>query len=165
MAWWKTYGLPVVISNCSNNYGPNQFPEKLIPLMIKKALAGEMLPIYGNGQQVRDWLHVEDHARALWMIFSDGRDGEKYNVGGDNELTNLEVVRKILTHLNLDETLIKHVADRPGHDVRYAIDATKIITELDWEAKWSFEAGLRETIAHYEKNAGESHYQGERLGL
>ncbi len=165
MAWGKTYGLPVVISNCSNNYGPYQFPEKLIPLMINKALAGEKLPVYGDGQQVRDWLHVEDHARALWMIWSDGRCGEKYNVGGDNELTNLEVVQRILVELNLSEDQIEHVTDRPGHDARYAIDATKIKTELGWKATWSFEAGLLQTIEWYKENNPEMNHQRRRLGL
>jgi dTDP-glucose 4,6-dehydratase len=165
LAWGKTYGLPVMISNCSNNYGPYQFPEKLIPLMIRKALAGERLPVYGDGKQVRDWLHVDDHVRALWMIFEHGRCGEKYNVGGDNELTNLEVVKQILVALNLSDDLIEYVADRPGHDVRYAIDATKIKTELGWSATRTFEEGLRETIQWYIENPDFSLQSSDKLGL
>ncbi|MGJ8656371.1 MAG: dTDP-glucose 4,6-dehydratase [Akkermansiaceae bacterium] len=165
MAWGRTYGLPVVISNCSNNYGPYQFPEKLIPLMIRKALAGEKLPVYGDGQQVRDWLHVEDHVRALWMIFDKGRCGEKYNVGGDSERTNLEVVRGILAELDLGEELIEFVVDRPGHDARYAIDATKVKAELGWAAERTFEEGLRETVQWYLDHPDFVDYQCERLGL
>ncbi len=165
MAWGRTYGLPVIISNCSNNYGYYQFPEKLIPLMIRRALAGERLPVYGDGQQIRDWLHVDDHVRALWMLFEHGRCGEKYNVGGDSELTNLEVVKQILVALNLSDDLIEYVADRPGHDVRYAIDARKIKTELGWSATRTFEEGLRETIQWYIENPDFSLHSSERLGL
>lgn len=165
MAWGRTYGLPVVISNCSNNYGPYQFPEKLIPLMIQKALAGEKLPVYGDGQQVRDWLHVDDHVRALWMIFERGRSGEKYNVGGDSERTNLEVVKGILGELNLGEELIEFVEDRPGHDARYAIDANKIKAELGWAATRTFEEGLKEIVLWYKENSDFTDYHCERLGL
>lgn len=165
LAWRKTYGLPVMISNCSNNYGPYQFPEKLIPLMIRKALAGEKLPLYGDGQQVRDWLHVDDHARALWMLLTNGRCGEKYNVGGDSERTNLAVVQQILKELNLSEDQIDYVEDRPGHDVRYAIDATKIKSELGWSASRSFEEGLRETIHWYKRHPDFSIHGSERQGL
>ena len=165
MAWGRTYGLPIIISNCSNNYGPYQFPEKLIPLMIRKALAGEKLPVYGDGQQVRDWLHVDDHVRALWMIFQRGRCGEKYNIGGDSERTNLEVVQQILAELDLGEELIEYVEDRPGHDVRYAINANKIKSELGWSAKWSFMEGLRETIQWYRDHPNYVTYESDRLGL
>ncbi len=165
MAWGRTYGLPVLISNCSNNYGPYQFPEKLIPLMIRRALAGEKLPVYGDGQQVRDWLHVDDHVRALWMLFENGHCGEKYNVGGDSERTNLAVVQQILAALNLNDDQIEYVADRPGHDTRYAIDATKIKTELGWSASRTFEEGLRETIQWYIANPDISVLSSERLGL
>jgi dTDP-glucose 4,6-dehydratase len=165
MAWGRTYGLPVMISNCSNNYGPYQFPEKLIPLMIRRALAGKKLPVYGNGLQVRDWLHVDDHVRALWMIMEKGRFGEKYNVGGDSERTNIEVVRQILAVLNLSEEQIELVEDRPGHDERYALDATKIKSELGWSASRSFEEGLRETIQWYLDHPGFSIHGLERQGL
>lgn len=165
MAWGRTYGLPVVISNCSNNYGPYQFPEKLIPLMIRRALAGGKLPVYGDGQQVRDWLHVDDHVRALWMLFKNGRCGEKYNVGGDSERTNLAVVKQILAELNLSDEQIEHVADRPGHDLRYAIDATKIKSELGWSASHTFDEGLRETVQWYQQNPDFTDYQSKRLGL
>jgi dTDP-glucose 4,6-dehydratase len=165
MAWGRTYGLPVVISNCSNNYGPYQFPEKLIPLMIRKALAGEKLPVYGDGQQVRDWLYVDDHVYALWMILNNGRCGEKYNVGGDSERTNLAVVKQILAELNLNEDQIEFVADRPGHDKRYAIDTTKIKSELGWSTKQSFEEGLRETIQWYMDHPDFSISNRDRQGL
>ncbi len=165
MAWGRTYGLPVLISNCSNNYGPYQFPEKLIPLMIRKALAGELLPVYGDGQQVRDWLHVDDHVRALWMIWNDGRSGEKYNVGGDGERTNLEVVRLILAELGLGDEQIEYVRDRPGHDARYAIDASKVKSELGWVASRTFEEGLKETVEWYREHPDFTDYQCERLGL
>ena len=165
MAWGRTYGLPVMISNCSNNYGPYQFPEKLIPLMIRKAISGKKLPVYGNGQQIRDWLHVDDHVNALWMIMEKGRYGEKYNVGGDSEQTNIEVVRQILALLNLSEEEIEFVEDRPGHDVRYAIDATKIKSELGWSASRSFEEGLRETIQWYLDHPDFSIHGLERQGL
>jgi len=165
MAWGRTYGLPVIISNCSNNYGAYQFPEKLIPLMIRKALAGERLPVYGDGQQVRDWLHVDDHVRALWIVLENGRCGEKYNVGGDSERTNLAVVQLILAELNLNDDQIEFVADRPGHDARYAIDATKIKSELGWSASRTFKEGLRETIQWYQQNPDFTDYQCKRLGL
>ncbi|MBO6505232.1 MAG: dTDP-glucose 4,6-dehydratase [Kordiimonadaceae bacterium] len=158
-AWVETYGLPVVISNCSNNYGPYHLPEKLIPLMILNALDGEPLPVYGDGSNVRDWLFVDDHAKALFTIMSKGRIGEKYNVGGRNERTNLEVVERICTIL--DELRpknspyneqITYVTDRPGHDARYAIDATKLEDELGWRAEEDFESGIKKTIAWYLDN-------------
>ncbi|OXR99868.1 dTDP-glucose 4,6-dehydratase [Shewanella algae] len=159
-AWYKTYGLPVVISNCSNNYGPYQHSEKLIPRMISCALEGSPLPIYGRGEQVRDWLYVEDHVRALFRILTQGRIGETYNIGGQSERRNIDVVRAICTlleefapnkpkGLTQYEQLISYVADRPGHDMRYAIDANKIQTELGWQPYESFESGLRKTVAWY----------------
>ncbi|NOJ66744.1 dTDP-glucose 4,6-dehydratase [Acinetobacter indicus] len=162
-AWHRTYGLPVVVTNCSNNYGPYHFPEKLIPLMILNALQGKPLPIYGNGQQIRDWLFVEDHARALYKVVTEGAVGETYNIGGHNEKANIEVVHAICTLLeelapNKPEgvqqykELITYVTDRPGHDVRYAIDASKIKKELGWEPAESFESGLRKTIEWYLSN-------------
>jgi len=153
MAWARTYGLPVIISHASNNYGPFQCAEKLIPLMIHKALAGEKLPIYGSGEQVREWLHVEDHVRALWMIFENGRCGDRYNVGGGFEKRNIDVVCSILTYLNLEEDSIEHVDDRPGHDFRYALDTTKLSTELGWKAQKPFDEGLRETVEWYLKRS------------
>ena len=177
-AWHRTYGLPVVISNCSNNYGPFHFPEKLIPLMIINALEGRPLPVYGTGDNVRDWLYVDDHARALGMIASEGRPGETYNVGGRNERTNLQVVEAICDELDRicpedrpRRSLIKFVADRPGHDQRYAIDAGKLEGELGWRASENFETGLRRTIAWYLDNEAwwrplrERVYSGQRLGL
>ena len=162
-AWHKTYGLPVLITNCSNNYGPYQFPEKLIPLVILKSLKGEPLPIYGNGMQIRDWLHVEDHARALYQVIINGSTGETYNIGGHNEKTNLEVVKAICSILdemkpkhppgiNCYEELITYIKDRPGHDQRYAIDATKIQNELGWKPKETFETGIRKTVIWYLEN-------------
>ncbi|MCL6443690.1 MAG: dTDP-glucose 4,6-dehydratase [Alicyclobacillus sp.] len=148
-AYHETYGLPVNITRCSNNYGPYQFPEKLIPLMIIHALEDKPLPVYGDGLQIRDWLHVWDHCAAIDLVIRHGRDGEVYNIGGNNEHTNLEIVRTILRILDKPETLIRHVADRPGHDRRYAIDATKIRTEMGWSPKYTFEAGLRETVEWY----------------
>jgi dTDP-glucose 4,6-dehydratase len=178
MAWHHTYGLPVVLSNCSNNYGPYQFPEKLIPLMIINGLEGRPLPVYGAGVNVRDWLHVEDHARALAMVLTRGRPGQAYNIGGGNERSNLAVVEAIADLL--DEArpaaggprrrLITFVSDRPGHDLRYAIDATKAETELGWKARHAFDSGLRETIAWYLNNEAwwrplrEARYGGQRLG-
>ena len=177
-AWARTYGLPVVISNCSNNYGPFHFPEKLIPLVILNALAGQALPVYGDGSNIRDWLFVEDHARALWTIANKGRVGERYNVGGRNERKNLTVVQTICDVL--DELvpaqrprreLITFVIDRPGHDHRYAIDATKIETELGWKAQADFESGIRHTVRWYLDNdwwwrpLREQVYVGGRLGL
>ena len=179
-AWHRTYGLPVVITNCSNNYGPYQFPEKLIPLMIIKAMAGEKLPIYGKGDNVRDWLHVEDHVRALWLVFRQGRVGETYAVGGRAEMTNLEVVDRLCAIL--DEVLPhsphrphaglkSFVPDRPGHDRRYAIDSGKLERELGWRQGHDFESGLRQTVTWYlerrdwwEPILG-GRYGGERLGV
>lgn len=146
LAYHRTFNLPVTISRCSNNYGPYHFPEKLIPLMIKKALNNEPLPVYGNGENVRDWLHVYDHCTAIDLIVRKGRDGEVYNVGGHNEKTNLEVVKIILKALNKPETLIHFVKDRPGHDLRYAMDPTKLINELGWKPKYTFETGILPTI-------------------
>lgn len=177
-AWYRTYGFPVLVSNCSNNYGPYHFPEKLIPLVTLNALEGKKLPVYGNGDNVRDWLYVEDHARALSMITNAGLLGETYNVGGRNERTNLQVVESICDIL--DELvpsdrprreLIEFVADRPGHDQRYAIDATRLETELGWRAEENFDTGLRKTIEWYLANPDwweplrTSVYSGERLGL
>lgn len=178
-AWHHTYGLPVVLSNCSNNYGPYHFPEKLIPLMILNSLEGKDLPVYGSGAQIRDWLHVEDHARALALIAESGRVGESYNVGGCAERSNLEVVKAICAlmdelapdaALGSRENLIRFVADRPGHDQRYAIDASKIERELGWRPQESFESGLRKTVAWYLENREwwgrirSGVYRGERLG-
>lgn len=146
MAYYRTYNLPVTISRCSNNYGPYQFPEKLIPLIIKKALADEPLPIYGTGDNIRDWLHVHDHCTAIDLIVRNGRDGEVYNIGGHNEKTNLEVVKTILKELGKPESLITYVSDRKGHDLRYAIDPTKIETELGWKPKYTFDTGIGPTI-------------------
>lgn len=179
-AWFHTYGLPVVITNCSNNYGPYQFPEKLIPLMVINASAGKPLPIYGNGAHVRDWLFVDDHVRALWTVLCNGRVGEVYNVGGDAERTNRQVVETICEIL--DEllpasprcphaSLITFVADRPGHDLRYAIDVRKLHSELGWEPLESFESGLRKTVQWYLQRRDwwqpilDGVYRGQRLGL
>lgn len=177
-AWYRTYGLPVVISNCSNNYGPYHFPEKLIPLVILNALHGKPLPVYGSGQNVRDWLYVDDHARALFLALTRGRPGEKYNIGGSNERRNIDVVRRICEVLDRlrpkahpHAELITMVADRPGHDARYAIDATKIIHELGWKAEETFETGIEKTVAWYLDNEWwwrplrDKVYSGERLGL
>jgi dTDP-glucose 4,6-dehydratase len=177
-AWHETYRLPIVLSNCCNNYGPWQFPEKLIPLMIVKALNFEELPVYGRGEQVRDWLHVEDHARALYMILTRGRLGESYNVGADCAKRNIEVVEAVCDLLDENATrrpnvtrrqLIKFVEDRPGHDMRYAIDASRIRAELGWRPVQSFASGLAETVkwylaqAHWWRNIDS--YRGTRLGL
>lgn len=151
-AYYRTYKLPVTISRCSNNYGPFHFPEKLIPLMIINALHDKPLPVYGRGENVRDWLYVEDHCSAIDMIIHNGEVGEVYNIGGHNERTNLEVVRTILRELNKPESLIKYVTDRPGHDMRYAIDPSKIKTHLGWEPSTSFDDGIRKTIEWYLKN-------------
>ena len=151
-AYHRTYGLPITISRCSNNYGPYHFPEKLIPLMISRALADEALPVYGTGENVRDWLHVSDHCEAIDLIIHKGRVGEVYNVGGHNERTNLEVVKTILKALNKPESLIKFVTDRPGHDRRYAIDPTKLETELGWKPKYNFDTGIQQTIQWYLDN-------------
>jgi dTDP-glucose 4,6-dehydratase len=179
-AWHHTYGLPTLATNCSNNYGPYHFPEKLIPLIIIRALRGERLPVYGKGENVRDWLHVEDHAEALTQVLRKGRPGETYNVGGESERRNIDVVRTICALL--DEMLpnsanrphgrlIEFVTDRPGHDVRYAIDASKIRNELGWRPRHSFEDGLRETVRWYLDNRAwwqrvmSGAYRGQRLGL
>ena len=179
-AWHHTYGLPVVLTNCSNNYGPYQFPEKLIPLMINNALAGKALPVYGNGQNIRDWLYVDDHVEALLLVFEKGKLGESYNIGGFNEHTNLDVVNtlcEILDDLLPDsdykphKDLIHFVTDRPGHDLRYAIDATKIQKELGWQPRETFESGLRKTVEWYLDNRSwnqhiiDGSYQQQRLGL
>ena len=179
-AWGKTYGLPVLVTNCSNNYGPYQFPEKLIPLMILKALEGEPLPVYGRGENVRDWLYVDDHARALREVLGRGSPGSTYNIGGDSERSNIDVVRSLCSIL--DELApaangrphadgITFVADRPGHDYRYAIDAGKIERELGWRPRETFESGLRKTVAWYLSHRSwveavrDGSYRGERLGL
>lgn len=179
-AWQRTYGLPVVLSNCSNNYGPYHFPEKLIPLMILNALEGKPLPVYGQGQQIRDWLFVEDHARALYTVLRQGQVGESYNIGGHNEKRNIEVVHAICALL--DELRpradgqsyakqISHVQDRPGHDRRYAIDAGKIGRELGWTPQETFDTGLRKTVAWYLANpewcqrVQDGSYQRQRLGV
>lgn len=148
-AYYQTYGLPVNITRCSNNYGPYQFPEKLIPLMIHNALESQPLPVYGDGMQIRDWLHVKDHCAAITAVLGKGRAGEVYNVGGNNENANLEIVRLILKELDRPESLIAHIQDRPGHDRRYAIDNTKITTELGWRPAYTFEKGMQETIRWY----------------
>ena len=152
LAYYRTYGLPVTISRCSNNYGPYHFPEKLIPLMISRALANESLPVYGTGENVRDWLHVYDHCVAIDLIIRNGKVGEVYNVGGHNERTNLEVVKTILKTLNKPESLIKYVEDRKGHDLRYAIDPTKLEKELGWKPKYNFDTGIQQTIQWYLEN-------------
>ena len=151
-AFGTTYGLPVLITRCSNNYGPYQFPEKMIPLMINNARHDKPLPVYGRGDNVRDWLYVEDHCAALWAVLRNGKPGRVYNVGGNSERTNLEVVRAILRHLDKPESLITFVKDRPGHDFRYAIDASRIRTELGWEPSIDFESGLAKTIEWYLRN-------------
>ena len=180
-AWRRTYGMPTLVTNCSNNYGPYHFPEKLIPLMILNALEGKPLPVYGKGDQVRDWLYVEDHARALYLVLMEGKVGETYNIGGHNEKRNIEVVRTIcalLEELRPEkpagvaryEDLITYVADRPGHDLRYAIDAGKIQRELGWAPQETFETGLRKTVQWYLDNSiwcqhvQDGSYQRERLG-
>lgn len=152
MAYHRTFGIPVTISRCSNNYGPYQFPEKLIPLIISRALADEELPVYGTGENVRDWLHVSDHCVAIDLILEKGKVGEVYNIGGHNERTNLEVVKTILRALDKPESLIKFVKDRPGHDRRYAIDPTKMETELGWKPQYVFDTGMKQTIQWYLDN-------------
>lgn len=177
-AWYRTYGLPVVITNCSNNYGPYHFPEKLIPLVILNALEGKSLPIYGKGDQIRDWLYVEDHARALYKVVSEGMVGETYNIGGHNEKRNITVVENICELLNElvpqnknYKDQITFVADRPGHDMRYAIDASKIEEKLDWKPEESFETGLKKTVEWYLANSDwckrvqDGTYKRERLGV
>lgn len=178
-AWYRTYGLPVLVTNCSNNYGPFHFPEKLIPLIILSALEEQPLPVYGNGEQVRDWLYVGDHAKALYKVITKGVIGETYNIGGHNEKRNIDVVEaicEILQELHPPKkvsnykNLITHVVDRPGHDKRYAIDATKIRKELGWLPEESFESGIRKTISWYLSNlewcqrVKDGSYRGERLG-
>lgn len=152
LAYYRTFKLPVTISRCSNNYGPYQFPEKLIPLMITRALADQPLPVYGKGENVRDWLYVEDHCSAIDLIIHKGREGEVYNIGGHNEKTNLEVVKTILKVLNKPESLITFVKDRPGHDMRYAIDPAKIHDELGWLPETKFDDGIEQTVEWYLKN-------------
>lgn len=181
-AWNRTYGLPVVVTNCSNNYGPYHFPEKLIPLTILNALAGKPLPVYGNGEQIRDWLYVEDHARALYKVATEGQNGETYNIGGHNERKNIDVVRTICSILdkvveqkpgNISHfaDLITFVKDRPGHDLRYAIDAAKIERDLGWVPQETFESGIEKTVHWYLNNTTwwqrvlDGSYAGERLGL
>ncbi len=178
-AWYRTYGLPVLLTNCSNNYGPYHFPEKLIPLIILNALEEKPLPVYGKGDQVRDWLYVEDHARALYLVATQGKVGETYNIGGHNEKQNIEVVRQVCGLLDVLKPrssgqynqLITYVADRPGHDKRYAIDASKIQHVLGWVPTESFESGLRKTVLWYLNNPGwskrvqDGSYQRERLGM
>jgi dTDP-glucose 4,6-dehydratase len=177
-AWQRTYGLPVIISNCSNNYGPFHFPEKLIPLIILNAMHRKPLPVYGDGSNVRDWLYVEDHARALVSILMHGRPGEKYNIGGRNERQNIDVVQRICGILDTlrpgsesHERLITYVEDRPGHDRRYAIDASKLENELGWRAQETFESGIEKTVQWYLANEWwwrplrDKVYAGERLGL
>lgn len=151
-AYHETFGLPVNITRCSNNYGPYQFPEKLIPLMISRALNDQALPIYGDGLNIRDWLYVEDHCSAIDLVIHNGRVGEVYNIGGNNERTNLYIVKTILAELNKPESLIRYVQDRPGHDRRYGIDPTKITQELGWKPKHNFETGIKETIQWYLSN-------------
>ncbi len=180
-AWYRTYGLPVIVTNCSNNYGPYHFPEKLIPLMILNALAGKPLPVYGSGQQIRDWLFVEDHARALYKVVTEGKVGETYNIGGHNEKANIDVVKTICAILEelvpqkpqgveKYADLITFVKDRPGHDVRYAIDASKIQRELGWKPQETFETGIRKTVEWYLNNKTwwqrvlDGSYSLERLG-
>ena len=179
-AWFRTFGLPTLLTNCSNNYGPYQFPEKLIPLMITKALRGEPLPVYGKGENVRDWLYVDDHARALCRVLGAGRPGQTYNIGGNSERRNIDVVHTICDLLDQRQPassgrprrdLIQFVTDRPGHDMRYAIDATKIRTELGWTPCETFESGLRSTVQWYlshpefEQQVRSAAYAGERLGV
>lgn len=183
-AWQRTYGLPVIVTNCSNNYGPYHFPEKLIPLIILNALAGKPLPVYGKGNQIRDWLYVEDHARALYKVVTEGVVGETYNIGGHNEKQNIEVVHAICELMDeiapmhergyplntKHSSLITHVKDRPGHDLRYAIDASKIERELGWKPEETFETGLRKTVQWYLNNKDwwqavlDGSYKLERLG-
>lgn len=179
-AWHRTYGLPTIVTNCSNNYGPYHFPEKLIPLVILNAIEGKALPIYGKGDQIRDWLYVEDHARALYKVVTEGIVGETYNIGGHNEKQNIEVVKmicKILDELKPQsngqayDSLITFVQDRPGHDLRYAIDATKIGHELGWKPEETFDTGIRKTVEWYLNNlewcrrVQDGSYQRERLGV
>ncbi|MFW2440903.1 MAG: dTDP-glucose 4,6-dehydratase [Arenicellales bacterium] len=178
-SWHRTFGLPVVLTNCSNNYGPYQYPEKLIPLILQKARAGEELPIYGTGENIRDWLYVDDHARALILVMKQGAQGETYNIGGHNEVTNIDVVKTLCTILDDREPaqdgrpyaeLITYVTDRPGHDMRYAIDASKIQRDLGWTPEETFETGLEKTVdwylgnQHWIERVLNGSYMGERLG-
>jgi len=180
-AWFRTFEFPIIITNCSNNYGPYQFPEKLIPLVILNALDGKPLPIYGDGKQIRDWLYVEDHARALFKVATEGNLGETYNIGGFNEKENIEVVKTICSILDQKiankpkdiekfSDLITYVKDRPGHDLRYAIDSNKINSHLGWYPDETFESGIEKTVDWYLdnlkwcKNVQDGSYQGERLG-
>ncbi len=178
MAWHRTYGLPILLTNCSNNFGPYHFPEKLIPLIILNALEGKPLPVYGDGQNVRDWLYVEDHARALSLVLKHGRPGQKYNIGGGNQRTNLDVVQQICRLLDgiaparaPHSQLVAFVPDRPGHDRRYAIDFSKISDELGWQPQESFESGIEKTVHWYTANRAwweplrANVYRGERLGV
>ena len=153
-AYHQTYGLPVNITRCSNNYGPYQFPEKLNPLMIHNARQDKPLPVYGDGMQIRDWLHVKDHCSAIATVLEKGKTGEVYNIGGNNEKANIQIIRLILETLNKPESLITYVQDRPGHDRRYAIDNTKITTELGWAPAYTFEEGIKETIRWYLDHPG-----------
>jgi len=152
LSYWRTFGLPVAVTRCSNNYGPYQFPEKLIPLMVTNALEDKPLPVYGDGLNIRDWLHVSDHCRALELVLTGGKPGEIYNIGGHGERTNLAVVDLVLTRLNKPRDLLRFVPDRPGHDRRYAIDSRKITLELGWRPLYTFEEGLGETIKWYQEN-------------
>jgi dTDP-glucose 4,6-dehydratase len=152
LAYYHTFSLPVVVTRCSNNYGPYQFPEKLIPLMVLNAIGNKPLPVYGDGRNVRDWIHVEDHCSAIDMLLHSGREGEVYNIGGNSEMANIDIVKLLLKHLHKPESLITFVKDRPGHDRRYAIDATKIQRELGWKPMHNFGKGLAETISWYHKN-------------
>ena len=157
MAYYHTYALPITLSNCTNNYGPYQFPEKLLPLMISNIRDGKNLPVYGEGLNIRDWIYVEDHNRAVWQIVNDGKTGEKYNIGGENEWQNIKLLHKVIELTSAEvgksaaevEKTIVHVKDRPGHDARYAIDCTKIKKELGWERKMTFEQGLSMTVKWY----------------
>lgn len=151
-AYHETFGLPINITRCSNNYGPYQFPEKLIPLMINNCLNNKELPVYGDGMQIRDWLHVKDHCAAIYTVLLDGKVGEVYNVGGNNEKANIEIVKLIINNLNKSDNLIKYVQDRPGHDRRYAIDNSKITSELEWSPEYTFEKGMEETVNWYLNN-------------
>jgi dTDP-glucose 4,6-dehydratase len=181
-SWLRTYGLPTVVTNCSNNYGPYHFPEKLIPLVILNAISGKKIPVYGDGGQIRDWLFVEDHAIALYKVVTEGSIGETYNIGGHNERKNIDVVKEICSILEelapekpagitRYEELITYVTDRPGHDLRYAIDANKIDRELNWKPNESFESGIRKTVSWYLNNkvwwqrVQDGSYTGQRLGL
>ena len=152
MAYYNTYGLPAIITNCSNNYGPRQHEEKLIPKAIKNLMVGNKVPIYGDGQQIRDWLYVQDHCDAISVVAEKGKFGEKYNIGGECEVKNLDLIKNILNTMKKDENMIEYVKDRPGHDRRYSTDITKIQTELGWSPRFNLEQGLEKTIEWYERN-------------